>query len=120
VIEPLRISQRLACPAEHSFVGTADGTGTQQDPWVLTTPSGGAEYTAWGEEGAEPPALVVQVGTTQLRDHLRAIDDLREMLAAAGDSVPLGSADEGKPARCSSGSASPRWSTTRGTTGCAA
>jgi hypothetical protein len=38
------------------------------------------------------------VGTTQLRYHLRAVDDLREMLAAAGDWVPPGIADEGKPA----------------------
>ena len=77
----------------------ADGNGVKDDPWVLATPSGGSEYTAWREEDADPPALVVQVGSTQLRYHLRAIDDLRAMLAAAGDWVPLGSADEGKPAR---------------------
>jgi len=32
-----------------------------------------------------PPALVVQVGKTQLRYHLRAIDDLHAMLAERGD-----------------------------------
>jgi hypothetical protein len=79
-------------------MGTA-GTGTKDDPWVLATPSGGSEYTAWREDDADPPALVVQVGTTQLRYHVRAIDDLRDMLAAAGDWVPLGSADENKPAK---------------------
>jgi len=76
-----------------------NGTGTADDPWVLGTPSGGSEYTAWRDEGADPPALVVQVGGTQLRYHLRAIEDLRDMLAAAGDWVPLGNADEGKLAK---------------------
>ena len=41
---------------------------------------------------------MVQVGTTQLRYHLRCIDDLHAMLVAAGDWVPLGNADEQKPA----------------------
>ena len=50
-------------------------------PWVLTTPSGGSEYTAYRDEAADPPALVVQVGKTQLRYHLRCIDDLHAMLA---------------------------------------
>ena len=74
------------------------GTGTPEDPWQLTTPPGSSEYTAYRDEGADPPALVVQVGKTQLRYHLRAIDDLHAMLGDAGDWVPLGSADEGKPA----------------------
>ena len=49
----------------------ADGDGTAESPWVLTTPSGGSEYTAYRDETADPPALVVQVGKTQLRYHLR-------------------------------------------------
>ena len=73
------------------------GTGTREDPWELRTPPGSSEYTAWREEDADPPALVVQVGKTQLRYHLRAIDDLDAMLRESGDWVPLGSADEGKP-----------------------
>jgi hypothetical protein len=73
------------------------GTGTRDDPWRLTTPPGTSEYSAYRDEGADPPALVVQVGKTQLRYHLRAIDDLHAMLRKAGDWVPLGSADEGKP-----------------------
>jgi uncharacterized protein DUF6855 len=77
----------------------AKGNGTREDPWVLTTPSGGSTYEAYRDGDAEPPALVVQVGTTQLRYHLRAIDDLHAMLVAAGDWVPLGSADEQKPAK---------------------
>jgi hypothetical protein len=74
------------------------GTGTQEDPWQLTTPPGTSEYTAYRDEGADPPALVVQVGKTQLRYQLRAIDDLHAMLRDAGDWVALGSADEGRPA----------------------
>jgi hypothetical protein len=73
-------------------------TGTPENPWQLTTPPGSSEYTAYRDEGADPPALVIQVGKTQLRYHLRAIDDLHAMLREAGDWVPLGSADEGKPA----------------------
>ncbi len=74
------------------------GAGTAGDPWTLSTPSGGSEYTAHRDESLDPPALVVQVGTTQLRYDLRCIDDLHDMLVAEGDWVPLGSADEQKPA----------------------
>ena len=56
--------------------------GTQDDPWILQTPPGGSEFEAWRDEAADPPALVVQVGTTQLRYRLRCIDDLHEMLEA--------------------------------------
>jgi hypothetical protein len=38
------------------------------------------------------------VGKTQLRYALRCIDDLHAMLRAHGDWMPLGSADEQKPA----------------------
>ncbi len=72
--------------------------GTPDDPWTLKTPPGSSEYEAWRDETLDPPALVVQVGKTQLRYHLRAIDDLHAMLAERGDWVPLGSADEQKPA----------------------
>ncbi len=54
--------------------------------------------TAWRDESLDPPALVVQVGKTEVRYHLRAIDDLHAMLKAHGDWMPLGSADEQKPA----------------------
>jgi hypothetical protein len=73
-------------------------SGTADAPWQLKTPPGSSEFTAWRDEAADPPALVVQVGKTQLRYHLRAIDDLHAMLKKAGDWVPLGSADENKPA----------------------
>jgi len=74
------------------------GTGTTDEPWELKTPPGTSDYQAYRDEGAEPPALVVQVGKTQLRYHLRCIDDLHAMLKKAGDWVLLGSADEQKPA----------------------
>ena len=72
--------------------------GTREDPWRLKTPSGTSEYEAWRDETLEPPALVVQVGTSQLRYHVAALDDLHAMLAEHGDWMPLGSADEQKPA----------------------
>jgi len=75
------------------------GSGTGDDPWILTTPPGKSEFEAWRDESAEPPALVVQVGTTQLRYQLRCIDDLHAMLKERGDWVPLGNADEQKPAQ---------------------
>ena len=77
----------------------ADGDGTRDRPWALHTPSGGSEYTAYRDDASEPPALVVQVGTTELRYRLQCLDDLHAMLRAAGDWVPLGSADEQKPAQ---------------------
>jgi hypothetical protein len=74
------------------------GSGTRQDPWTLTTPSGGAEFTAFRDETLDPPALVCQVGKTELRYHLRCIEDLHAMLKARGDWIPLGAADEQKSA----------------------
>jgi hypothetical protein len=74
------------------------GKGTKDSPWSLKTPPGTAEYEAYRDEGADPPALVVQVGKTQLRYHLRCVEDLHEMLARHGDWMLLGSADEQKPA----------------------
>ena len=74
------------------------GAGTRDEPWVLKTPPGQSEYLAFRDEALDPPALVVQVGKTELRYHLRCLDDLHAMLAASGDWVALGSADEQKPA----------------------
>jgi hypothetical protein len=74
------------------------GSGTREDPWVLTTPSGSSEYQMYRDESADPPALVCVVGKTVLGYQLRAIDDLHAMLKERGDWVPLGSADEQKPA----------------------
>lgn len=74
------------------------GLGTAESPWELETPPGTSDYQAYRDEAADPPALVMQVGKTQLRYHLRCIEDLAAMLAKKGDWVLLGSADEQKPA----------------------
>ena len=79
-------------------MGKPKGEGTKESPWQLQTPPGTSEYEAYRDEAADPPALVVQVGKTQLRYHLRAIEDLAAHLAKHGDWMPLGSADEQKPA----------------------
>lgn len=76
----------------------AIGIGTRADPWVLKTPPGTSEYTMYRDEAADPPVLVCQVGSTQLKYQLRAIEDLHAMLVAHGDWMPLGAADEQKPA----------------------
>jgi hypothetical protein len=77
---------------------TAEGLGTREQPWVLKTPPGTSEFRMYRDETLDPPALVCLVGTTELRYQLRCLDDLREMLEARGDWIPLGSADEQKPA----------------------
>jgi hypothetical protein len=74
------------------------GSGTREDPWMLTTPSGSSEYEMYRDESADPPAIVCVVGKTVLGYQLRAIEDLHAMLKERGDWVPLGSADEQKPA----------------------
>jgi hypothetical protein len=75
-----------------------EGTGTPADPWILKTPPGSSEYQMYRDDAADPPALVCQVGSTKLSYHLRALDDLHAMLKAHGDWMPLGAADEQKPA----------------------
>ena len=50
------------------------------------------------DEAADPPLLVCQVGSTKLTYLLSAIDDLSAWLTEQGDWVPLGAADEQKPA----------------------
>jgi len=74
------------------------GQGTRDDPWALTTPSGGSTFTAFRDEALDPPALVVRVGKTEVRYQLRCIEDLAAMLKSRGDWVALGGADEQKPA----------------------
>jgi len=76
--------------------GHFEGLGTADDHWVLTTPPGKSEFEAWRDPASDPPALVVQVGSTQLRYHLRCIEDLHAMLQANGAWMPLGSTDKQK------------------------
>jgi hypothetical protein len=75
----------------------AIGSGTKDDPWVLKTPPGTSEYAMYKDETADPPVIVCQVGSTQLKYHVSAIDDLHAWLKKQGDWVPLGAADEQKP-----------------------
>ena len=76
----------------------ATGNGTKESPWQLKTPPGTSDYQMYRDESADPPAIVCQVGSTQLKYHLRAIEDLHAWLKAQGDWVPLGAADEQKDA----------------------
>lgn len=71
-----------------------DGDGTAEHPWRLRTAPGSSEYTMH-RDGDE---LVCQVGSTTLRYQARAIEDLHAWLVAQGEWVPLGAADEQKPA----------------------
>ena len=68
-------------------------------PGAVLSCQGSSEYMMWRDEAADPPALVCQVGSTQLKYHLRAIDDLNAMLKAHGDWMDLGAADEQKDAK---------------------
>jgi hypothetical protein len=77
---------------------TANGDGTRDNPWKLTTAPGTSSYEMYRDPDADPPALVCQVGSTQLRYHLSAIEDLHAWLKAQGDWVALGAADEQKEA----------------------
>lgn len=72
--------------------------GTEGDPWVLRTPPGSSEYTMYRDETTDPPTLVCRVGSTKLTYQARAIEDLHAWLREQGDWVPLGAADENKPA----------------------
>jgi hypothetical protein len=74
------------------------GSGVEADPWVLKTPSLGSEILMHRDEGHDPPVLVCTVGSTVLQYDLRIIDDLYAMLKEHGDWMPLGNADEQKPA----------------------
>jgi hypothetical protein len=78
--------------------GAAIGAGTKDDPWRLKTPPGSSEYSIYRDDAAEPPALVCIVGKTTLAYRARAVDDLHAWLEERGDWVPLGAADEQKPA----------------------
>jgi len=84
-------------PAKASAAG-AGSAGTKESPWQLKTPPGTSDYEAYRDASLDPPALVVRVGKTELRYHLAAIDQLHAMLKKHGDWMPLGGADEQKPA----------------------
>jgi hypothetical protein len=70
--------------------------GTKDDPWQLTTAPGSSTYEMYRDD--EAGLLVCQVGSTRLTYLAQAIDDLHAWLGEQGDWVPLGAADEKKPA----------------------
>jgi hypothetical protein len=72
------------------------GTGTKDDPWHLKTPPLTADFTIYRDDSVSPALLVCQVGTTKLTYLARVLEDLPAMLAAHGDWMMLGSADEQK------------------------
>src|SRR3954466_13484475 len=78
--------------------GHSMAAGTADEPWVLTTAPGTSEYSMWVDAESEPPILVCQVGSTRLTYLARAIDDLAAWFERQPDWVPLGAADENKPA----------------------
>lgn len=74
------------------------GSGTTDDPWQLQTPPLSSAYQMHRDDDADPPLLVCQVGKTRLTYLARAVDDLHAELRRHGDWMPLGAADEQKPA----------------------
>lgn len=91
------------------MVDDVEGTGTPHDPWKLTTPPGKGRFEAYRDPEADPPALVVQVGSTELRYRLSSIEDLHAMLVEHGDWMPLGNKDEQKEADPGTVEAWGRW-----------
>lgn len=75
-----------------------EGDGSKAQPWQLQTPTLTGELAVYRDPTADPPALVCRVGKTELRYLLRCVEDLHVMLKEHGDWMPLGSADEQKPA----------------------
>src|SRR5881628_3339468 len=80
--------------------GMPSGAGhcTREHPCHMKTPSVMLVFLAFRDVTLDPPALVVKSGSTELRYHLRCINDLHSMLKSRGDWMLLGSADEQKPA----------------------
>lgn len=72
---------------------------TKDNPWLLKTAPGTAEYTMHVEEKDGKTVLVCTVGKTVLYYDARCVDDLYAMLKEAGDWVDLGGADEQKEAK---------------------
>ena len=84
--------------AARGATGARTAEGTREKPWMLQTPPGTSAFTAFRDEAADPPALVILVGKTELRYQLRCLTDLHAMLTKHEDWMLLGSADEQKAA----------------------
>jgi hypothetical protein len=94
---PVKKAVAKKSPSKKQAAGSG-ALGTREKPWALKTPPGTSEFEAFRDDTLDPPALVVRVGKTELRYHLRCIEDLHALLTAHGDWMPLGGADEQKPA----------------------
>ncbi len=75
-----------------------DVAGTRRKPWALSTPDGQVTFTAFRDPISSPPSIVVRAGKDDLRYHLRALNDLHEMLKDKAGWMPLGAVDERTPA----------------------
>ena len=87
-----------AVPGEEVGDGHCSGRGHEHGSLEAQNAAGNVRIPDVHDEAADPPALVCQVGGTQLRHQWRCVDDLHTMLKQPGDWVPLGGADEQKPA----------------------
>jgi hypothetical protein len=72
---------------------------TNDNPWLLKTAPGTADYTMHVEGKDGKTLLVCTVGKTVLYYDGRCVDDLYAILREAGDWVELGGADEQKQAK---------------------
>ncbi len=72
---------------------------TQENPWLLKTPPGTAEFTMRMDTKDGLQILVCAVGKTVLHYDARCIEDLHAMLKAHGGWMDLGGADEQKPVK---------------------
>src|SRR4029079_4621178 len=71
-----RVTERERAAGKGTTMTTAIGSGTKADPWGLKTPPGTSEYEMYPDDAGDPPAIICQVGGTQLKYDRRAIDDL--------------------------------------------
>lgn len=72
---------------------------TKENPWKLKTPPQTSEYEMYLDEREGKKVIVCTVGKNVLYYDYRCIKDLYEMLKKHGGWIPLGSADEQKPAK---------------------
>lgn len=68
------------------------GSGTPEDPWLLTTPAGSSSFEMHVDE--EKNVLHCQVGSTWLHYRPESLDHLHAMLVEHGDWMELGNKDE--------------------------
>ena len=91
--------------------------GTPDSPWQLKTPSGQSEYRPGATRRSTRPRWWCRSARPSCATTCACIDDLQAMLTAHGDWMPLGSADEQKPAAEGTVEAWARAETTRSAAG---